>query len=156
MNSEQISRMKSFRRLPKFKPGKVIESPYSIVNATKQGQWLYFGHRVYHPAWISNYNFGCVMSYLARNEIRVAIRNPEYPYVFKAKVRGADEAAGWFASCTEIPGEFPEAQEKADLVKQCEAMAEWKSGRKGCRYKVLFFSAPAESPAGSLPAKQVD
>lgn len=98
-------------KAPKFTVGAIIESPHVVITFANTGKWIWFGTdrhaRVYSAQWIANMNFGCVMNYIARKQLAVAIRNPDYPYVFKAKfmeaVPGIDKQSEWWVTCSEIP-----------------------------------------------------
>lgn len=104
----KTSRRRSAGR--KFTPGYVIDSVDMLMLAREQGRWIFFGSltssRAYHASWIVNMNFGCVRSYINGGLLRVAVRNPEYPYVFKAEFMESyvpDVSSEWWATCTELP-----------------------------------------------------
>lgn len=100
----------------KFTPGDVIDSVDMLLLARDKGRWIFFGSlapshfwtrpRAYHPSWIVNMNFGCVMSYIKDGLLHLAVRNPEYPYVFKAEFmesRVSDVTSEWWVTCSELP-----------------------------------------------------
>ena len=99
----------------KFTPGDVIDSVDMLLLARDKGRWIFFGSisvpnrgkpRVYHPQWICNMNFSCVCSYIKHGVLRLAVRNPEYPYVFKAEFMEShvpDVTSEWWVTCSELP-----------------------------------------------------
>ena len=139
----------AFRRNPKFTLGTSLTDPQQVVDACKSGNWLYFGappyrRRVYHPAWIGNMNFSCVMAYVRSGQLAYALRNPEYPYVFVAKWMGRepwdkDEKQGeWFATCTELPLVRITAFTKDSVCSESEKAAVEATGQRQPRIKVRF------------------
>ena len=95
----------------KFTIGEFVTDPQQVIDAAKSGRWIWFGTdryaRVYSATWISNMNFGCVMNYIARKQLSFAVRNPEFPYVFKARfmeaIPSVSKNSEWWATCSEIP-----------------------------------------------------
>ncbi len=125
----------SFRRTPKFSVGGFITSPQEVIDAAASGKWLYLGTdrhaRVYHPAWIANMNFSCVMSYVARKQLAFAKRNPEYPWVFRAQLMEShvpDITSEWWVTCTEIPNCKIVAITKHAVCREAEEIASKHAG----------------------------
>jgi len=116
----------------KFSPGTPIESVERLLLAREQGQWIYFGSyahkmygkpRVYHPVWICNMQFGTVCGYIKAGVLRLAVRNEEFPYVFKAHswtCAAPDKSTEWWATCSEIPAVSIKAFTKEAVIAEAE------------------------------------
>lgn len=142
-----------YKRKPKFTPGAVITSPQQVMDALKTGQWIYFGPsaksavwfpgRVYHSAWIANMNFACVCGYVAHRQLRLANRNPEYPYVFKARYveyRTPEKSGEWSMTCSEIPGAYVTSLTKTAAAECCAEAVRKHTGRTDSRFQIHFIS----------------
>lgn len=145
----------SFRRLPKFTIGKTLTKPQQVLDACASGKWLFFGRpphrRAYHPWWIANMNFTCVMNYVKLGQLALTVRNSEYPYVFKATLMeaapGVEVSSEWWAKCSEIPSCNITAFTKDAVIKECQAQAEAVGGPK-VRVQVSFqVPAKVETPS---------
>ena len=144
-----VSSRTSYRRQRKFEPGEIITSTDMLLQAAAQGRWIFFGSsargpwgkaRCYHPQWICNMNFNCVCSYIKHGVLRLANRNPEHPYVFKAELYEStvpDVQSEWWAECSEIPGVRIKAFTKAALIRDCERACR-DHGLTAFRFQVQF------------------
>ncbi len=143
----------------KFTPGPAIESVDMLLAARDAGRWIFFGSnsvpnwgkpRVYHPQWICNMNFNCVCSYIKHGVLRLASRNAQYPYVFKAEFMQAhvpEVSSEWWVTCSEIPAvRIVEITKEAVIASVADAML--KHGVSDSRFTVQFgapetYVAPA-------------
>jgi hypothetical protein len=99
----------------KFSPGAVIGTVAELLLAREQGRWIYFGSyaqkmygrpRVYHPVWICNMQFGMVCGYIKAGVLRLAVRDADFPYIFKASSMSSDvpeKSSEWWVTCSELP-----------------------------------------------------
>lgn len=142
----------SYRRSRKFEPGEPITSTNMLLWAAKQGRWIFFGthpagrrslgFRAYHASWILNMNFSCVCSYIEGGMLRLANRNREYPYVFKAEFMESmtpDVQSEWWATCSEIPAAKIRAFTREALVRDCEQACRV-HGLETFRFRVQFIT----------------
>ncbi len=137
------------KKSPKFTIGPFIASPDVVVESAKTGKWIWFGTdrhaRVYAATWIVNMNFGCVMNYIARKQLAVAMRNPECPYVFRARFMEAipsiSEMSEWWVTCSEIPSaQLRAATRDAAVEAACYAAAQHVGGDAKVH---VIFEVPA-------------
>ena len=151
----------AFRRKPKFSLGAVLTDPQQVIDACKAGKWLYFGappyRRAYHPSWIGNMNFSCVMAYVRGGQLAFTSRNPEYPYVFKAKWIGRepwdpdDKQGEWWTTCSEIPSARITEFTKDAVVREVEKAVVEATGLRNPRIQVSFeLEAKPEKPIALL------
>lgn len=128
----------------KFTIGAFITSPQEVIDAVKSGRWIWFGTdryaRVYAASWIANMNFACVMNYIARKQLAFAVRNPEFPYVFRARLMEShvpDKSSEWWVTCSEIPSaKIREITKSSAINAACHAAAVHVGG--DARVQVVF------------------
>lgn len=133
----------------KFTPGPVIDSVDMLLIARDKGRWIFFGSstvpnwgrpRAYHPQWICNMNFNCVCSYIKHGVLRLATRNADYPYVFKAEFMEGhvpEMRSEWWVTCSELPMvRFTTFTQEAAIAEAGEACV--KHVGPGAKFTVQF------------------
>jgi len=138
------NRYKAKRKLSK---GPLVSFPRQLIDLAAAGGWVFFGDKAYSGQWIVNMNFGCVMSYLRHGALRKAIRNPEYPYVFKATFFEAVAPEGhgeWYVTCSEVPEAKIICYTKESAIEQAVAAAKRKSGNQEVKVQVTFIVPESE------------
>jgi len=145
----------------KFSPGAPIESVERLLLAREQGQWIYFGSyahkmygkpRVYHPVWICNMQFGMVCGYIKSGVLRLAVRDADFPYVFKAHNMQSyvpEKNSEWWVTCSELPMVNIKAFTKEAVIADVEEAV-----RKhvGPLHKIVIQWDAPETYAGTVPA----
>lgn len=57
----------------KTRPGKQLETVHAVVKCIKNGYWIYYRHKPYHPAFVANWSLLGVMNRVERGELRLCM-----------------------------------------------------------------------------------
>lgn len=117
----------------KYRPGEPIMTVGTMVALARVGHWFFCDiHTPKHGSILLNQSVLRIASLIERREIRVAIRTPEFPYVFKAvwhqSFAKPAVKSEWWATCSEFPGVSVIATTRKSLLKKCVKCAEERTG----------------------------
>lgn len=126
----------------KFRPGVPVKSLDELVIIARSGAWFYGDMNTpKHASIFLNQQVGCIARRIERKSLRIAIRAPEFPYVFKAEwmahSHNPDLECYW-AKCSEIPAAKCEQRTRQATLESCIKIARAHTGRDDVRVTVEF------------------
>jgi hypothetical protein len=131
----------------KFSYGPRVETLHEVIDAARRGKWLYVGSVPKHPSIVVNMSLTTVAGMIERKALRHTVRDPSFPYIFKATWMEAEQFANvpsvFWVSCSEIPATrnpYIEVAKKEDIEAACKSAVLFHRNQPDAAIRVEYTS----------------